>query len=50
MASLASNLKPTATGEGISQPVGTCAGYSAEGSHTGWCWVLAPVKTRRGAF
>ena len=36
LASLASNLKHTATGGGVSQPVGTCAGQSAEGSHTGW--------------
>ena len=34
--SLASALDPTATGRGVSQPVGTCAEQSAEGSHTGW--------------
>jgi hypothetical protein len=36
VASLASALDPTATGRGVSQPVGTCAAQSAEGSHTGW--------------
>lgn len=35
VASLASALDPTATGRGVPQPVGTCAGQSAEGSHTG---------------
>ena len=36
LVSLASALDPTATGRGVSQPVGTCAEQSAEGSHTGW--------------
>ncbi len=44
LASLASALNPTATGRGVSQPVGTCAEESAEGSHTGWYWNSAPVN------